>query len=475
MSARLGGDGDGDGLLDYAGTAAQFEEEEDARGGYAVELEVRRDLCRAGAEYVWRSPAGVSAGREKAGCEVTQTFPEEGEHRVSLEMRHAGGRTLSFERVVTVQDWLVVSIGDSVASGEGNPDLPGGLLRRAKWKSPRCHRSAKAGPALAALELEAADPRTSATFVHLACSGAEIVDGLLEGYRGIDAGRNVKPRLLPPQVAELERIDRLREVDAVLLSIGANDVHFGPIVAFCLQKESCHMKPFSPDEEPRPAPRPLPEVVGEALAMLPESYADLADPLEDVVPSERVLIVEYFDSTRNEKGKTCQRIGLGLEINDEEAGWAATHILEPLNGIVAKAADDAEWTLVGGVAEAFQTHGYCAAETWIRRLGESLREQKGETFRSRLTGALHPNAEGHRQTGEMIGLPLAEVLYGGPLAGAASDSVVVTVEGEGGERGEDGGEEVLEKAALIGLAAAAALAILVAALAALRRHRRRRP
>lgn len=466
MPARLGGDGDGDGLLDYAGSAAEFEEEEEARAGFPIELEVRSDLCRKGADYVWRSPAGVGGGRGTAGCQVRQAFPTEGEHPVQLEVRFAGGRTLGFERTVTVQDWLVVSIGDSVASGEGNPDHRGGLFRRARWKSPRCHRSAKAGPALAAFELEAADPRTSATLVHLACSGAEIGTGLLRGYRGIDAGPNVEPRLLPPQVAELERIDAARGVDAVLLSIGANDVHFGPIVAFCLVERRCRQKQFVPEEERPPAPRPLEDVVEDALGQLPESYARLAGRLGHVVPSERVLIVEYFDSTRDERGETCKRIGLAnplrsLQIDQDEARWAAAHVLEPLNAIVAEAADDAEWTLVGGVAEAFRTHGYCARESWIRHIGESLREQKGETRKSRLTGALHPNGEGHRQEGEMIGLALAANLYGGPLAGAASDSVVVTVDGGGGPDQSDG-EGDLEEAAAIGLGAAAALAGLAA-------------
>ncbi|HEU4599474.1 MAG TPA: GDSL-type esterase/lipase family protein, partial [Solirubrobacterales bacterium] len=475
MPARLGGDGDGDGLLDYAGSAAEFEEEEEAREGFPVELEVRRDLCRKDATYTWHSPAGSSGGQGKAGCAVTQTFPREGEYPVRLEVRFAGGRTLSFDRKVTVQDWLVVSIGDSVASGEGNPDHRGGLFRRARWKSARCHRSAKAGPALAAFELEAADPRTSATFVHLACSGAEIGTGLLRGYRGVDAGPNAEPRLLPPQVAELERIAATREVDAVLLSIGANDVYFGPIVAFCLLKRKCTAKPFVPDEEPRPAPRPLEEVVGDALGRLPQSYATLADRLADVVPSNRVLIVEYFDSTKDENGEICPQIGFAnpfrsVQIDQDEARWAAAHVLEPLNATVAKAADGAGWTLVGGVAEAFRTHGYCAEESWIRHIGESWREQKGETPRSRLTGALHPNGDGHRQEGEMIGLGLAEVLYGGPLSGAASDSVVVTVDSHDGPNQSDG-EGELEEAALIGLGVATALAGLAALALGRRRPR----
>ena len=50
-------------------------------------------------------------------------------------------------------------------------DFENGLS--ATWQDRRCHRSARAGIAQAALELEQLDPHTSVTFVHLACSGAE--------------------------------------------------------------------------------------------------------------------------------------------------------------------------------------------------------------------------------------------------------------------------------------------------------------
>ncbi|HEV2728147.1 MAG TPA: SGNH/GDSL hydrolase family protein, partial [Solirubrobacterales bacterium] len=465
---RLGGDENEDGLLDYVGSAIEFEEEEAAREGFTVELEVRRDLCRKDISYTWRSAAGVTGGRGKAGCSVSQVFSEEGEYPVRLELLFPGGKRVQFDREVAVEDWLIVSIGDSVASGEGNPDIPGSF-GRAKWKFPRCHRSAKAGPALAALGLEAADSQTSTTFVHLACSGAEIYSGLLQGYEGIDPGWRPKPRLLPSQVKELEQVAASRQVDAVLLSVGANDVHFGPIVSFCLFHRECHEKEFSPKEKPRPPKRPLSEVVTEALARLPDGYAELADRLKaaKIVPPDRVLIVDYFDSTKDERGETCEKIVARnrfgfFQIDKEEAEWAANHVLGPLNEAVGDAAAAAGWTEVRGVAEAFATHGYCAREPWIRRLGESFSEQKGKGFLSRFKGTLHPNEQGHLQTGEMIGLALAGALYGGPLAEAGPDRVTVTVEKKGGgaEDGED--EESLEEGVLTGLGGIAAAVGVVA-------------
>jgi hypothetical protein len=178
MPDNLGADRNKDGLVDYANSAAELREEEERRGGFEVELTVRRDLCHKDATYTWESAAGTITELGGKGCDVSQRFQKEGEYQVRLTVQRAGGQVEAFDREVRVQDWLIVSIGDSVASGEGNPDRPGRLLPgsrfRARWESARCHRSSKAGPAQAAFKLESSSPRTTVTFIHLACSGGQI-------------------------------------------------------------------------------------------------------------------------------------------------------------------------------------------------------------------------------------------------------------------------------------------------------------
>ena len=58
-------------------------------------------------------------------CRRRLRVPKLGRYDVSVAVR-AGGRT-SAPRVerIAVRDWLVVSLGDSMASGEGAPDQPG--------------------------------------------------------------------------------------------------------------------------------------------------------------------------------------------------------------------------------------------------------------------------------------------------------------------------------------------------------------
>jgi len=461
MPDRLGPDFDGDGLVNYANSAQEFD---DLEGSFAVDLAVRADLCRDDATYVWRSTAGTVTRVGSKGCRVRQRFPREDTYPVALELRGGDGQVASYERDVEVQDWLVVSIGDSVASGEGDPEV-GGLIDNARWQSARCHRSSLAGTAQAALTLERADPRSTTTFVHLACSGAEIGVGLLGPYRGIDPPAEAAP--LPPQVKELERIDATRDVDAVLVSVGANDVSFGPMVAFCLLETDCVGEPFDPGDPQHPvvgrAP-PLEAVVAAGLSRLADSYAELAERLAGVVEPRRTLIVDYFDPTRDEQGHFC-RIGIpdpvfrAGQIDPEEARFAATGLLGPLNQEISRAADAAGWTEVSGVAEASRTHGYCAEVPWVRHFNESIFSQKGNRLFSRVAGALHPNEQGHRATALLLGASLRQVL------GQAEGDVA---EPPADEEDEDDGVST----ALIVLAIVAVLAALATGLLLYLRGRR---
>src|SRR3546814_5953796 len=65
---------------------------------------------------------------------------------------------------VRAKDLLIVSIGDSMASGEGNPDgytwVPALNNHITDWVYRRCHRSKTSGHALAAKAIEEASDKT---------------------------------------------------------------------------------------------------------------------------------------------------------------------------------------------------------------------------------------------------------------------------------------------------------------------------
>ena len=138
---------------------------------------------------------------------------------ISVEI---GGRQVA-ETAARVTDLFVVGMGDSFASGEGNPDVPvrfspdrtadygigsnsaavglSGPHRRlaeigdkkfieenARWQDQACHRSLYSHQLRAALQLAVEDPHRAVTFVGVACSGAETTFGLFLRLQGPRVG-----------------------------------------------------------------------------------------------------------------------------------------------------------------------------------------------------------------------------------------------------------------------------------------------
>ncbi len=104
---------------------------------------------------------------------------------------------------------VILGLGDSYASGQGNPDVPAqwqdsltlgdgnvgwmttrrNLARggRARWLDERCDRSFFSFQSLTALGIAARDPHVFVSFLHHACTGAEIFDGVLTPQRTDDS------------------------------------------------------------------------------------------------------------------------------------------------------------------------------------------------------------------------------------------------------------------------------------------------
>lgn len=172
-------------------------------------------------------PAGAVFVAPESGvpCEqhIELRIPFEEAVRVQVE---AGD--LSAAQEIQVRDRLVVGLGDSFSSGEGNPDVPAKLvwtasrsldpianpergehsdtslpLRKrsgdyfaAQWIDRACHRSAYSYQLRAAIQLALRNPHSAVTFLSYACSGAEINEGLFNPHDGAEYTTN-KQRLAP--------------------------------------------------------------------------------------------------------------------------------------------------------------------------------------------------------------------------------------------------------------------------------------
>lgn len=403
MPDRFGFDENGDGLMDYYPPTGSLEvEPEDWRVDF-------KDTSKATCDQsLWRkwfvngeevlSGAAEVIFYSRASCDFAYKFPGEGVYSVKLEIKDGSDNLVgAHTRHVTVQDWLIFAIGDSIASGEGVPELNVFQAGSAQWQSRRCHRSAHAGVAWAARQIELDDPRTSVTFVHLACSGAEILNGLLNGYNGIEPGGGEPAP--PSQVEQIRQLAPTRQVDAILMSIGANDVRFGAITTFCALWSDCHTG------------------LGGAMfaigsQFLPGRYTELGAKLSGPsgvpgLPSRRVYLTEYADPTRFDDSSICGSELFAtpgahsdellhdmpgspvLGVSEAEAEWASNVMVAQLNQMGAAAAGNNGWSYIGGIMLDFRFHGYCAVGTWIVPYLASVSDQGNRD------GTLHPNVLGH--------------------------------------------------------------------------------
>ncbi|MCR6712939.1 MAG: hypothetical protein NVV57_09725 [Demequina sp.] len=389
---------------------------------------------------------------------------------VRLEVRddHAGRAVTS--REIAPKDLVVVSLGDSVASGEGSPLRDQSGTAEVAWTDRSCHSSPYAGPALAAKQLEDADPHTAVTFVQLACSGAAIVDtfddpshrkgpgdaddpstgGVKDAYAGVEHAKTCDspgtpcPSQRPSQLTQMQQLLGPRDADAVLVSVGANDVRFSGTLKSCLLPpialpgliNGCNDGAAAGEHDSR-------------MDELPARYQQLANGFDAAsVDPATVHITEYFDPTGDKYGVSnlrCVGKPEGLPaldvptaglwalasnvdlITDSEAIWARSHVVAGLNGAVRDAASGHGWDYVGGITSRFATHGYCSDEPWIVRLGESVTKQHDEF------GAFHPNKAGQEVYGDalythlapLVQVPPTKVTDAAPGGSASVGDVVV--------------------------------------------------
>jgi hypothetical protein len=269
---------------------------------------------------------------------------------------------------IAVRDLLIAGLGDSVASGDGNPDRPVALadegfcfrrfdaavrteyfrpsrvgfkgvracgsgsvendrdewaLLSARWMSGACHRSLYGHQLRAALALAVESLHMAVTFLPLACTGATIDIGLLTGQRSreINCGSGTAcPRTSPAQVTQLrdllaraQRAQPGRSLDLVFLTIGANDINFPGLVADIIIDSASERRLF------RSAGIISTVEASQATLerKLPGDFARLRAALRPLVNDtfERVVYVAYGNPALGSDGKPCPGGRSGFDIN----------------------------------------------------------------------------------------------------------------------------------------------------------------
>lgn len=382
--------------------------------------------------YRWRvvQPDGnfryqVAYNEKVTGIENERVeVPAEGKYVIDLEIELDDGRSLTARREFYLVDFLVVAIGDSYFCGEGNPDVPGQpspvvgplacnmatftkflvekahlnvpMKREPRWQEERVHRSYQAGPSQAAADLEVPALGVVLTFLNFARSGATIGEGLL-GPRPNDDWTDLG------QVEEVRRTVGERQIDALLLSIGGNDIEFPDRLLDLIRDDLVLVGVggiLGDDELNRK------QEVNEAkkrLNALPDRLDELA-PEIDALDAKQVYLMEYpiahFD-TINEAGDVVVSSGCGIfDAPDMDIDGRDAQVIkesgEKLNHALRKAAQRHGWIMVGGIVDAFAGHGRCSADPYFISAEESCKTQ-GD-----FAGTMHPNWKGHIAYGDCI-------------------------------------------------------------------------
>jgi hypothetical protein len=331
-------------------------------------------------------------------CRLEVQLPELGTWRITLEV----GQTLTHPglahatKTVVFNDVLVVALGDSFASGEGNP----GSDKR--WIDAQCHRSATPWPARLARSLET--DTTAVTFLNLACSGASLEHLTDVSYAGM-APEGQKP--LKPQVRALRSMlgDPLkpgtRGVDLLLASVGINILPVSSTLVECaadlipgVGPEECQRN-FSHEFDRLPGLYDELELSLSANIRLLGQFHLIGYPgrimtdAHDEYPKKITGFVCSLSPSCTTSATLCGAFA-GMRVRDKQ--WI-TKTVETVNSKLIAAGKRHGW-IVTPTIDLFRRHGYCSlpGTTWFRSVSESLLKQ------GNVSGTAHPNASGHKAT-----------------------------------------------------------------------------
>jgi lysophospholipase L1-like esterase len=350
---------------------------------------------------------------------------------------------------IMVRDIFIAGLGDSIASGEGNPDrqialsdegfcfrnyldlgtaaaqyyrpsragykggraceAPDSLQvwqrQSALWFNSACHRSLYSYQTRTALALAVQYPHIAVTYLPLACTGATIPDGLFGTQRareclptksGASCQGTVNAQLaeLRTAVTAAKRRQPDRNLDLILLSIGANDINFSGLVADVIVDTTTERALFR-----RTGVMGSVDDSRAALARdLPQSFAKLKDALKPLVGGDlsHVVYVSYANPTLA-GGAPCPGGRAGFDIHPSfnaepqrlasVSGYVQNEFLPQLkaimlcqSGILCRDPAGDRMTFVDAHQTAFADHGFCARAQNDPEFDRDCFSATGESF-----------------------------------------------------------------------------------------------
>jgi hypothetical protein len=283
----------------------------------------------------------------------------------TVDVSSGSDPTQRVQTEIRVRDIFIAGLGDSIASGEGNPDkavalsdegfcfrsylgtageqyyrpsragFKGGRACEAPdtlanwqrysahWFNAACHRSLYSYQTRTALALAVRYPHIAVTYLPLACTGASISDGVLGSQRARECPPSKSGACnvtVSAQIAELrealtaaKKRQPDRTLDLVLLSIGANDVYFSGLVADVIVDTTTERALFR-----RSGVMASVDDSRDALArVLPQNFVKLREALKPLVGGDlsHVVYVSYANPALADGGVPCRGGRAGFDIH----------------------------------------------------------------------------------------------------------------------------------------------------------------
>src|SRR5689334_22836532 len=329
---------------------------------------------------------------------------------------------------IRVRDVFIAGLGDSIASGEGNPDravalsdegfcfryylgsaaaqyyrpsrngykggraceapdtLQNWQRHGALWFNAACHRSLYSYQTRTALALAVEYPHIAVTYLPLACTGATIADGLFGSQRAREcppsksnascqAGVNGQLAELRDAMTAAKKRQPDRQLDLVLLSVGANDIYFSGLVADVIIDAPTERALFR-----RSGVLASADDSRAALARdLPQGFGKLREALKPLLGGNlsHVLYTSYANPALANGGAPCPGGRGGFDIhpsfnaNPQRLANATSFVQNEFlpalrafatcqSGVLCRDPAADRMTLVEAHQAAFADHGFCA-------------------------------------------------------------------------------------------------------------------
>jgi lysophospholipase L1-like esterase len=300
----------------------------------------------------------------------------------------------------------IVSMGDSFISGEGGRWY-GNALSASKAGTDRgrqayvdgsdqnnCHRSDVAEVNSAAIP--------GLIPINLACSGAEgrhVRDTVFKGER--------------PQVEQLRAKAESHDVEMIVLSIGGNDLGFGPILANCMQNYIIGGSPCRHN-------RVYGDIVSDVIPEVRQTIQAIQTTMRQAGDTDYRLVLQSYPSPVARSSETrysgrSERIEGGCGFHSTDLDWARDTIVPLLDALYGSLAREMGVEFLS-LRNALQGKEVCAKNVhrastsrpgtatgqdagleWVRFGNPALAATQGE-----LAEVLHPNALGQAALGDCL-------------------------------------------------------------------------